>query len=512
MPPHDATPTVQELAALEALFSGMDRYFSESGERHRFMRAAHGLVDSDLHLLQSVLGGSLKADAALSGAASAHSPLRIANALLELETTVRKTKDRVLLDFIFALLQAPKVADGLGRLWVFPWEQALVLNKQLTAEQLRFIWQTRQAAYAKELVPDSARLLAKHPHCPPDVLAALLPRDDAMLRKTIAMHPQISPDIARFFLNSPRKPERLNLALSRHASSGMLLSLLRDKHSEVSQAARKNLAQRFPAVQATEEAVQAAVHAWIAKPHAAPTAPGKPAFNARDAERAGHDSVLALEPAQRKRVADATMDAELLARLARDSSKPVRRAVARRGTASLEVLKALARDSDTETSNNAMRGVVHFSPQVTAEELLTPEAIDAAYRDIARHVASNSQADADEGFTAQEKLDYARALLVAEHTSNPLIQRMLVKDLKAIPPAHTPRWDLLAATAANRHLCDAVSRTIIAELGFGGFEPLRRCRSAPLLRELLATGAVEPHYHSTIRDRLDELAAQGAGD
>lgn len=250
----DAPPTPEELAALEAMFKGADAYFSESGERRRFMQTANGLNDSDQHLLQAVLKGRLTHEAALAGAATAHSPLRIANALLELETKVKKSKDRILLDFIFALLQSKRVAEGLSRVWFFPWELSLVLNKQLTAEQVRFIWHSRKDHYAKELVPDSARVLARHPQCPPDVLEALLPVDDAMLRKILAMHANTSAAITRFFLNSPRKPERLNLAMSRHADSDVLLALLRDKHDEVSRAAKKNLAQRFPALQVTEAA------------------------------------------------------------------------------------------------------------------------------------------------------------------------------------------------------------------------------------------------------------------
>ena len=110
----DAPPTPEELAALEAMFKGADAYFSESGERRRFMQTANGLNDSDQHLLQAVLKGRLTHEAALAGAATAHSPLRIANALLELETKVKKSKDRILLDFIFALLQSKRVAEGLS--------------------------------------------------------------------------------------------------------------------------------------------------------------------------------------------------------------------------------------------------------------------------------------------------------------------------------------------------------------------------------------------------------------
>lgn len=510
--PTDAPPSPEELAALEALFKGMDAHFSESGERRRFMQSASGLNQSDQILLQSVLAGKLAHDAALAGAAAAHSPLRLANALLELETKVRKSKDKVLLDFIFALLQSGRVAEGLNRTWFFAWELSLVLNKQLTPEQVRFIWLSRKDHYAKELVPDSARVLAKHPQCPPDVLEALLPVDDAMLRKTIAMHPNASAEITRFFLNSPRKPERLNLALSRHAASETLLSLLRDKHDEVSLASKKNLAQRFPALQVTDGAIQAAIEKNIAKPHAKPAAP-KAAFDPRAATKAGPESVLALDSAQRKRVADASTDPELLRLLAADSSKAVRRAVARKTSTAPDVLQALARDPDTETSNNAVRTIVWSSPDATAEDLLSPEALDAAHRDLAQHVAQNSrQSDYEEAFSTQQKQDFARALFVAEHTRNPLIQLMLVKDLDAIPPVHTMRWDLLKAVAGNRHLSEAVCRKIVAGLGFGGFDPIQRCNSAALLREWLVPGAVQAHYRSTVEARLAELEAKGVAE
>ncbi|WLG95160.1 hypothetical protein [Pseudomonas sp. FP198] len=54
------------------------------------MHSANGLAEDDLYLLQAVLKGKLTAEAALAGAAAAQSPLRIANALLELETTVKE--------------------------------------------------------------------------------------------------------------------------------------------------------------------------------------------------------------------------------------------------------------------------------------------------------------------------------------------------------------------------------------------------------------------------------------
>lgn len=512
MPNTDAPPTLEELAALETLFQGMDSYFSESGERRRFMHTANALIDSDLQLLQAVLAGKLTREAAREGAAQAHSPLRIANALLELETTVRKSKDLVLLDFIFTLLQSKKVVTGLNRAWFFPWEKALVLNKQLSADQLRFVWMNRKAHYAKELVPDSVRLLAKHTRCPPDVLEAVLPIDDARLRKIIAMHPNTSAELTRFFLNSPRKPERLNLAMSRYASSDVLLSLLRDKHDEVSRAAKKNLTQRFAGLQTTDTAIDAAIATHIAKPYVKPANP-KPEFNPWKAAQASHDKILAMDGGQRKRVADATTDAALLRLLATDSSKAVRRAVAKRGWCDLEVLQVLAKDPDTETSNNALRVIFKNTPNAIAEDLLSAEAVDAAHREIARHVAQNNHKPyGDEKCSPQEQQNFARAMLVAEHTNNPMIQRMLVKDLQAIPDTHSARWELLASASANRHLGEAVSRKIIVDLGFGGFEPIQRCNSAALLKELLQPGVIQPHNHSTVQARLTELMATEAAN
>lgn len=502
----DAPPSPEELAALEALFKGMDRYFSESEERRRFMRSANGLEEKDLQILQAALAGKLTPETAQKVAASADNPLRMAHALLELETAVKKSKDPVLLDFIFALLRSPKVTTGLDRLWFFPWEQALVLNKLLTQEQLRFIWQSKKEAYAKELVPDSMRLLAKHRQCPADVLEEMLPRDDAMLRKIIGMHANTSSAITRFFVNSPRKAERLHLATSRHASSEVLLSLLRDKHDDISRAARKNLAERFPSVQVNDAVSEAAVAQHLAVQRTKPSTP-KPAFNPQQAIKAGHESVLGLDSAQRKRVADSTTDAALLRLLAADSSKAVRRAVARKLLAEPEVLQALAQDEDLETSNNALSSLFHTSPNATVEELLTTEALDTAHRDIAQLVAQGGaqSEDSEEQFTGQEKQAFTRMQLVAAHTRNPLIQLMLVKDLDAIPPAHTARWDLLAALKANRHLSEAVCRKMVVDLRFGGFEPLWYCNSAPLLREFLQPGLLEPHYHSAIHARLAEL-------
>ncbi|MBB6559068.1 hypothetical protein HNP48_001732 [Acidovorax soli] len=505
----DAPPSPEELAELEALFKGMDAHFSESGERRRFMQSASGLNESDQVLLQSVLAGKLAHDAALAGAAAAHSPLRMVNALLELETKIRRSKDKVLLDFIFALLQSGRVAEGLNRTWFFAWELSLVLNKNLTPEQVRFIWHSRKDRYAKELVPTSARVLIKHPQCPLDVLEVLLPVDDPMLRKSIAMHPNASAEIARFFLNSQRKPERLNLALSRHATSEALLSLLRDKHDEVSRAARKNLAQRFPALQVTDGAIQAAIEKNIAKPYVKPAVP-KPVFNPWEAARAGHAAVLALDSTQRKRVVTATDDPELSRLLAADRSTAVRREVAKRGSVDLDVLKVLAQDPDAETSDLALNRILRRTPDIPIEDVLGAEALDAAYREIAQLVARNSQGeDYEESLSPPQQRDFARLRLVVEHTNNPLIQLMIVKGLEVIPPVGSARWYLLGSLSRSWNLSEAASRKILVDLKFGGFIPIQHCHSPAVLRELLVPGAVASHNLSTVQERLAELVARG---
>lgn len=260
-------------------------------------------------------------------------------------------------------------------------------------------------------------------------------------------------------------------------------------------------------MQVNDAAIEAAVAQHLTVQRAKPSTP-KPAFNPQQAIKAGHESVLGLNSSQRKRVADSTTDAALLRLLAADSSKAVRRAVARRLLTGPEALQTLARDEDLETSNNALIALFHTSPKATIEEFLTTEALDTAHRDIARLVAHDgAQSDNyEEKLTAQAKQAFTRMQLVAAHTRNPLIQLMLVKDLDAIPPAHTARWDLLAALKTNRHLSEAVCRKMVVDLGFGGFEPLWYCNSAPLLRELLQPGLVEPHYHSAIQARLAELA------
>ncbi|WP_137972041.1 hypothetical protein [Pseudomonas sp. F(2018)] len=262
----ESAPSLEAIAALEGLFKAMDSLFSESGERQQFMLAANELSQSDLHLLQSVLGGKLTSQEAQAGSESADNALRIANALFQLETTIKKIKDRTLLHFIFSLLKSEKVVKGLNRTWFFPWELPLILNKNLTAEQVRFIWLRKKEDYIKEPVPSSMRVLVKHPQCPPDVLEALLAYDDGMLRKSIALHKNISTEIAHFFLNSQRKPERLNLSLSRYATSETLLSLLDDKYDEIIKSARKNLTKRFPEMEITDEAIQKAIRKNIVKP------------------------------------------------------------------------------------------------------------------------------------------------------------------------------------------------------------------------------------------------------
>lgn len=499
---NETLPTLEALATIEELFQCMDKLFSESGQRRRFIESASQLGASDLYLLQAVLAGTLKADEALAGAKAAENPLRIANALLELETTVQKSKDRVLLDFIFALLDSGKVTKGLNRAWFFPWELALVLNKQLSAEQVRFIWQSKKEMYAKELVPSSMRVLVKHPQCPPDVLTELLPYDDGILRKAIAQHKNISPEIASFFLNSARKPERLNLALSRHASSETLLSLMADKYDEIVRAAKNNLAKRFPTVDISAAAISAAVGNNISKPYVKPTA-RKEEFNPRLAAREDLASIETRDSGQRTRIAASTNEPHVLRALAEDNSKAVRRAVAKNLYTEHEVLCTLARDADTETSNNALTTLTRTNPDLCVEDLLTPEAINTAYREIAHHINANSGNDSyADRFTTQQALNFNQARLVAQLTHNPLIQLMIIKDLDAIPEMSTARWDLLSALSNNCNLVDSVARKFVMQLDFAPRTVIRQCKNVELLNEFLQPGNIPIHDRSTVEDRL----------
>jgi hypothetical protein len=504
----ESAPSLEAIAALEGLFKAMDSLFSESGERQQFMLAANELSQSDLHLLQSVLGGKLTSQEAQAGSESADNALRIANALFQLETTIKKSKDRTLLHFIFSLLKSEKVVKGLNRTWFFPWELPLILNKNLTAEQVRFIWLRKKEDYIKEPVPSSMRVLVKHPQCPPDVLEALLAYDDGMLRKSIALHKNISTEIAHFFLNSQRKPERLNLSLSRYATSETLLSLLDDKYDEIIKSARKNLTKRFPEMEITDEAIQKAIRKNIVKPFVRPTA-SKPVFNPIEAETAGVAGILAMSSEQRKRIADSSSDPQILALLAQDSSKAVRRAVAKKGFAGQEVLRALAKDSDTETSNNALKVISRINPDIRAEELLSTQTLDAAYRQIALHVSRNSSKPYyKEISTTQDTLNFEQTLLVAAHTDNPLIQLMIVKDLERRPASDTARWKLLSALTDNWNLSDAVARKIVVQLQFGPRSVIERCKSIALLKELLEPGNIEPHDRSSVEARLRVLAIE----
>lgn len=210
----------------------------------------------------------------------------------------------------------------------------------------------------------------------------------------------------------------------------------------------------------------------------------------QDQTHTSHDRVAAMESSQRKRIAETTTDPQLLRLLSNDNSKAVRRAVAKRGRTELDVLKILAKDPDTEASNSALTIIAKVSPEeAIAEELLTTEALDAAYKAIARHVAHNSQREYyEDRLNTQERLNFTRAMLVAELTSNPMIQ--------------------LLAVAHNRRLDDAACRWILVNLRFGGLGPIERCNSPALLQELLEPEAVPPHYHPTIHNRLSSLTAQ----
>lgn len=234
------------------------------------------------------------------------------------------------------------------------------------------------------------------------------------------------------------------------------------------------------------------------------------AIGEQDQTHTSHDRVTAMESSQRKRIAETTTDPQLLRLLSNDNSKAVRRAVAKRGRTELDVLKRLAKDPDTEASNSAITIIAKVSPEeAIAEELLTTEALDAAYKAIERHVAHNSQREYyEDRLNTQERLNFTRAMLVAELTSNPMIQLLAVGDLQAIPPTRSARWNLLSAVAHNRRLDEAACRWILVNLRFGGLGPIERCNSPALLRELLKPGTVPPHYHPTIHNRLSALTAQ----
>ncbi len=70
-----------------------------------------------------------------------------------------------------------------------------------------------------------------------------------------------------------------------------------------------------------------------------------------------------------------------------------------------QLVKVLAKDADTETSNNALRGIFEKAPHAVAEDLLSTEAVDAAYRQIAAHVAQHSHRFYSDGkYSAQARL------------------------------------------------------------------------------------------------------------
>ncbi len=239
-----------------------------------------------------------------------------------------------------------------------------------------------------------------------------------------------------------------------------------------------------------------------------PTA-SKPVFNPIEAETAGVAGILAMSSEQRKRIADSSSDPQILALLAQDSSKAVRRAVAKKGFAGQEVLRALAKDSDTETSNNALKVISRINPDIRAEELLSTQTLDAAYRQIALHVSRNSSKPYyKEMSTTQDTLNFEQTLLVAAHTDNPLIQLMIVKDLERRPASDTARWKLLSALTDNWNLSDAVARKIVVQLQFGPRSVIERCKSIALLKELLEPGNIEPHDRSSVEARLRVLAIE----
>jgi hypothetical protein len=495
---------------LEAIAAEMDKlldeHFGEQAERRRFIKRSRKLSANDQHLIYSLLTKSIKSDEMQARYQSMDDPVRVGHTLLLLETELQKTKNLVLLEFIAVLLEQPGFIHTMDRLRYPLWEMnSLLENRILPEECIRAIWSHRKDEFlAMDEYNLPTRLLVRARNCPGDILEETLVIKDPSVRGAIAKHRNLNDSILHFYLNSPRKPERLELARSRFVPPEILLSLMRDKHDSVIKYAKINFNKRFPDVEITEAAIDEAVQKYIDKPFVPSRKPIK-AFDPYSEEENDHGHVLALKSAtDRAKIAKCTRDLELRIYLARDSSAMVRRAATLQFEFPEDIYRELAGDNDLQVRINLFKSYIRCFPDCIAEDLFNEHALNETYEMINRIVNDlEGEEYSDIGKeTAAKKNQEEMCVLVVQHTNNALVQRRIIKNLPDKPEIFSTAKKLFDALIENKHLDLAVIRRLAIEHGIGAGTIALNCQNPEIIHEILSR--LDTPHGSRTRKQIEE--------
>ncbi len=497
------------LAFFDELDDAFDEYFSESGERRRFIYACRKLTEADLFLLQSVMNQSVSREEMIQQTPAADNPLRLAHALLLLETTLAKTKDKLLLTFVFELLKRPRVFKGVNRSMFPGWELELLRNPRLAGDQIQLIWDKQKMLYIEDMEPSwQLGLIIKQRECPVGILEELYDFDDPTVRKYVGLHKKIPSKAIQFYLNSPRKPERLNMARNRYVPAEVLLSLMGDKYPEIIETAKGNFQKRFPDLSCDQKAIDQAIEKNIEKPFVKSAKKPVRKFDPYEAEELGADYVCSLKKAaERKKVAEISNDLDILSALSHDKSVAVRRTVANFYRCPENVLKELAGDADAQVSNKAFLNLARQQEDITIEDVFCEDVLVEMYESLNRNIKDNSDTSmySEEWNSSQGETELVRLQMIARYTSNHMLQLRIVKDLDEIPDSDTIRWQLLSSVSCNRYLSDTVNRRIVLELGFGNETVMANCKTLAIFEEFLSQEGIPNGVRGRIERRYKIL-------
>lgn len=492
-------------SAFNALDDALDNYFSEHGERRRFMEACRKLSYGDIGIIQRLM---TEANAGLDYqhlAQMIENPLRVADAILMLENELERTKNTNFLLFLLALVKRDKVTTVLNKARFLRWEYSLLRNKNLPPEFIEHIWNNnKNDRYKTDLYYENAKDIAKHKNCPLSVLKELYSVDDLWVRNAIAYHCNIDEVLTDLFLNSSRMAERERIAKSKYVSKEALLSLMCDKYEKVSQEAKKQFGKRYPTEAISKKAIDEAIKKRIVNPYTKPTNPEEKFDAYKDAAK-GVEHILTLKPSQRASVAKRARP-EVLVHLASDKSNIVRRSVAGNGGCSTEVLSAYLMDSDPVVVNNAFLNLANKQPNLIFEQALSREVVDHSYNLLNVYLGQKGLIEPYyEKIDSVTEMEIARVCLVARYTNNPMIQLRIVDGLLRIPPSPSVRWKLLSGLSDNLHLIDSVVRKIAIGLNFGGEDVLINCKSADIVAEYLSSEKIPAGVRWRIERHLECL-------
>lgn len=483
---------------MEVLFQELDdtldEYFSERGERRRFMGACRRLSYQDLSIIERALSGADISDSYAGLALKLEAPIRSANAILMLETYLKKTKNINCLQFLLSVIKRDKVVKALNRLRFLSWEIPLLGNKKLPGEFIDFLWASnKNEAYKHVLSYDTLRVISKLPNCPVNVLKDLYHfyedsdyDDDSVIRGAIARHRNIDDDLINRYINSNRKSERVELARSKYIPQEALLSLMKDKYDEVSDLAKEQFFKRFPDITITNALIDQAISKRVKNPYKKPTSP-KRVFDKYEDAKMGVAHIKSLNPSQRAAVIG-LVDEETFFELINDSSKAVKRAIALSRLTPIDKLREYVQEQDLCIASNAFQAICDRESSVAFEDVFQSKGIEESYELLNKFL--NDKKSFEYSFKkrkATEEIELQRIYLVAKYSSNSFIQTKIVNGLDEIPNSGSVRWMLLSHLVDNKALCDNVVWKFYMELGFGGERALQHCKSKQLFEKIIAT-------------------------